>query len=384
MVTKYMDEIKVVIAGGVHHNTLGVLRSIGDSPIRKENIVLVISGREEASRDFVSKSKYVDRKNVYYLENDKDITEWLLAHKELMKQALICCSDGLAEQVMTHAGELENDYFIPVMSLSTKEMFDKEMQGKLAEEIGFHIPQGKVVTREEQFPLDWNCFPCIVKPLKSTIGAGKADISVAEDREELMKALGNAKADQVQIQQYIDKKMEYQLIGCSLNKGEQIVIPGYTDIIRQPRNTNTGYLKYLPIDTLDIEMRKVHELIRTIGYSGLFSMEFVRDHKGNDYYLETNFRNDGNAYCVKAAGVNLPYLWCYYNMHGNIKDICVNIRKEVYFIPDLEDVKIGIKQVGFLRWWSEFLRAKSHAVFSMRDPYPFVYQVICRFKKRFG
>ncbi len=48
----------------------------------------------------------------------------------------------------------------------------------------------------------------------------------------------------MQIQEYIEKKMEFQLIGCSLEKGEKIIIPGFTQIIRQPDNTNTGYLRY--------------------------------------------------------------------------------------------------------------------------------------------
>ena len=42
---------------------------------------------------------------------------------------------------------------------------------------------------------------------------------------------------------------------------------------------------------------------------------FVRDNEGNDYFLEINMRNDGNAYCVTSAGVNLPYIWCYYQLH---------------------------------------------------------------------
>lgn len=27
------------------------------------------------------------------------------------------------------------------------------------------------------------------------------------------------------------------------------------------------------------------------------------------YFLETNFRNDGNAFCVTESGVNLPVVW---------------------------------------------------------------------------
>ena len=53
--------------------------------------------------------------------------------------------------------------------------------------------------------------------------------------------------------------MEFQLIGCSLDGGETIIIPGYTRILRQPRNTNTGYLEYSPIEGLDYDSEAVHE-----------------------------------------------------------------------------------------------------------------------------
>ena len=51
--------------------------------------------------------------------------------------------------------------------------------------------------------------------------------------------------------------MELQLIGCSLNAGEKIIIPGFTKLIRQPKNTNTGYLLYSPIDQLDFDREAV-------------------------------------------------------------------------------------------------------------------------------
>ena len=60
-------------------------------------------------------------------------------------------------------------------------------------------------------------------------------------------------------------------------------------------------------------LQKCISFIREVGYTGLFSMEFLRDKYGNDYFMEINFRNDGNAISVTEAGVNLPYIWYAYN-----------------------------------------------------------------------
>lgn len=43
-------------------------------------------------------------------------------------------------------------------------------------------------------------------------------------------------------------------------------------------------------------MNTVRYFIRDLGYSGLFSLEFIRDKSGKDYFMELNMRNDGNAY----------------------------------------------------------------------------------------
>lgn len=146
--------------------------------------------------------------------------------------------------------------------------------------------------------------------------------------------------------------MEFQLIGCSLDGGETIIIPGYTRILRQPRNTNTGYLEYSPIEGLDYDSEAVHEFIRKIGYSGLFSVEFIRDENNKDYFLEINMRNDGNAYCVKSAGVNLPFIWCYYSVFGQLPNLPMTFSNSIRFIPDFNDLKVALSQK---RPWSGLL-----------------------------
>ena len=98
--------------------------------------------------------------------------------------------------------------------------------------------------------------------------------------------MNNSLSEIFQVQKYIDKKMEYQLIGCSLNDGENVIIPGYTRILRQQRNTNTGYLEYAPLSNIQIDMDKVKSTLKGFGYNGLFSMEFIRDKNDNDYFLK--------------------------------------------------------------------------------------------------
>ena len=55
-------------------------------------------------------------------------------------------------------------------------------------------------------------------------------------------------SDKIFAQSYITKKEEFQFIGCSLNNGEIVIIPGMSKVLRSQPNTNTGFLEYGPID----------------------------------------------------------------------------------------------------------------------------------------
>lgn len=371
---KSSEKIKVVVIGGLHHNTLGVIRALGEKGITSLNIDVILVEQNVNKKNFIAKSKYISGDKIIYLTKYDEIVNQLLEiAKDRKKRVIICCSDGTAEAVMSHKEELKDTYFLPSTEINVTDLMQKDIQTSIAQKVGIKVPDSMVVGVREE--IKWTKYPCITKPIKSVLGAGKADIKISKNAEELKKALSDTDAECVQIQEFLSKEMEFQLIGCSINKGEEIIIPGYTRIVRQPKNTNTGYLEYVPIDKLDnFDKRIVERFIRRIGYSGLFSMEFIRDKKGNDYFLEINMRNDGNAYCVTCAGVNLPYIWSYYGTYHEIPSVNLNFNKNIWFIPDFEDVRIGIKECGLFLWLKQFVGAKAHSMFSIKDIKPFVYR----------
>jgi D-aspartate ligase len=256
---------------------------------------------------------------------------------------------------------------------------NKEEQASIAERCGMHIPYGKVFQKTD--PINWDVFPCIVKPISSVNGGGKKDILICNNKDELELSLQKVESSTIQIQEFISKDMEYQLIGCSLDAGNKIIIPGFTNIIRQPPNTNTGYLVYSPISELRFGYEAVRKFLLEIGYSGLFSMEFIRGKNDIDYFLEINMRNDGNAYCVKTAGINLPYIWCYYQIHKELPSVSLTFEKPVWFIPDFADMRLGISKEGFFKWVYQFFKADSHAIYKIGDMKPFVVKMLQLIKK---
>ena len=181
---------------------------------------------------------------------------------------------------------------------------------------------------------------------------------------------------QVQIQQLIDKDYEYQLIGLSLNGGEKVIIPGLSYVIRPAETTNTGFLHYIPLtDTYNAIVEKGKQFLKATGYSGLFSLEFLRGKDGKDYFMEINFRNDGNAICVTASGVNLPYIWFLNQTGGDYEgEIAKSTVKSVYVMPEFEDIRL-LKQckLDFVTWLKDIHRTDRFMEYDKHDMIPFFY-----------
>ena len=377
-----MPEVDVVVIGSQHHNTLGVVRSLGEAGIQKSNLHVLLVNKDHLIKNLISSSRYVDTNNISFVDSYAGIAGWLVSHGDVeKKKVVICCSDGSAEAVINAREKLHGQYICPDTVLPISQLAHKSYQGEIARESGLTVPVSADFSIDR--PIEWNTFPCIIKPYKIATGAGKNDVRISRSKEELDNSLVSLGSETIQIQQYIDKEIEFQLIGCSFNAGDRIIIPGFTRLIRQPKNTNTGYLLYSPIEQLDYNKDAVERFIRTIGYSGLFSVEFIRGKDGKDYFLEINMRNDGNAYCVESAGVNLPYIWSYYQTYGELPDVPTTFEKPVYFIPDFNDLKIAIKTVGLPKWIKQFRQADSHSIYNKNDMGPFRFECKRVIKKLF-
>lgn len=361
-----IEKLAVVI-GGVHHNTLGVIRGLGEKGVKT---ILLLHDNTDKHQTFVEASRYV--KKVYKVVCDQVFN--VLIERipsdflSLSKIVVIPCSDFASSLLDAHYNQLSSKYYLPGISCQgeVNKMMNKQTMAEFAKQHGLLIPN----TYEfSQITPESDVFPVILKPLKSIEGS-KADIHICRNYSEWQNAM-KMENNPVQVQHYIDKEIEYQLIGCSLDGGRIVIIPGATNMIRQPENTNTGYLKYLPKELFSAEYENSVKFLSAARYSGLFSIEFIRDKQGKDYFMEINMRNDGNAYCVTKAGVNLPYIWYVWNTQGRVENP-VEFHKEIYSMPEYLDImNVFHGEVSFLSWIKEFWQCKSYMLINSKDPKPF-------------
>lgn len=366
-----------IVIGGNHHNTLGVIRSLGEKNIYSE--VILIGDDDDP---YISHSRYIA--DYCQLHNICDLCRELENRKNryVEKPIIFSCADFVTSHLDLHQDVLEPYYILPIgpNKGSITYYMDKERMVEIAEKCNLRIPH----IYDSHSILDNTSFPIIAKPLSSIEGS-KGDISVINDKSQLLEYIESSNCPRILFQDFVEKETEFQLIGCSLNGGESVIIPGISIIIRQPRTTNTGFLKYVPISDFPENglVEKCMAFVKAIGYSGLFSIEFLRDKSGVDYFMEINMRNDGNAICVTAAGVNLSYIWYAANAGYNYEDEINRKVRSVYVMPEFSDFSVAMRiyKIGILNWLRDVRRTNRFMEFDSKDPKPFwilLYQTIKR------
>lgn len=372
---------KIIVIGSDHHNTLSVIRALGFKGIH--SYLLVIAN---GSRPYITHSKYIN--DWHQLVNEDIIPNYLLEHfgNETQRPIVIACSDSIESVLDSNWDRLSPYFFLPGSKVQGRitYLMEKEHMSALAQKCGLNIPSSVSIDVEkiDDKKAEAFIYPCIIKPYISA-GNTKSDILIFNDKESLIEGIKKISSKRVQIQKYISKDIEYQLIGCSLNEGETIVLPGASIILRQPNNTNTGFLKYIPIESFSCNIEACSKFIRATGYSGLFSMEFLRDKDGKDYFMEINFRNDGNAICVTEAGVNLPYIWAMTGIGNDISDYITNAKAhEVIVMPEFSDFKnVTSRKITLFQWIKDIKRTDAFMDFCKTDKAPFWHYIINKIKR---
>ena len=373
---------KVIVTGGNHHNTYGVIRALADKKI-KPFLLLV----NEDSNSFLLKSILLE--DSYVVKTEQDAISFLIKNcYEFNGAVVIACSDGMSSALDSSRNVLDDFYKLP----GTKEqgrvttLMDKETMSQLGVEVGFNVPKSWLIRSVND--IDCVEYPCITKPILSKDGH-KDDISICHCRKDLEKVIKEGSCYEYQVQRFITKDFEYQLIGLSLNEGEIVIIPGFSRCIRPCPRTNTGFLHYESLNRISAPIEKCKSFVRKTEYSGLFSIEFLRDNKGVDYFMEMNFRNDGNAICVTSSGTNLPYIWYLANSTlGYKEELSHSTFHSVYVMPEFPDFEsfVYTGKISIIKWIKDIIRTDTFMVCNRKDIKPFIFclkRLLKRFYRKF-
>ena len=367
----------VIVFGNDHTNSVGVIQSLGLAGY--SSIGLLFGDRT----GYVLASKYTQR--VISGSDPQTCIDELLkcSFDSKTRIPIVACCDIAALTLEKNAERLKERFVFGYASNHSLDfMAKKENQVKMAAQAGFNVPKSWNLSERKEIPSDV-IFPCLIKPLVSCEGA-KSDIRVCYTREELERNLNSLNfTKKVLLQQYIDRDYEISILGCGITNG--------TCLIPVIENKLTLYPKYVGLECL-ANMQKltdkeiisnISNLIKSIGYVGLFSVEMMHcKTDGKFYFTEINLRNDGAESFVTKYGANLPL-----NHVEDLMGLPLTKQKEEcpgFYIWDMHHLKSFLcGDISFFTWIKEICRSKGFLMYFPEDKKPFFQQYFYMLKKFF-
>jgi predicted ATP-grasp superfamily ATP-dependent carboligase len=311
-----------------------------------------------------------------------------LAKKEHLEGWLIYPNDDETVRFLAqHKEQLEKYYRVTVPSWDiVKYAYDKELTYKLAEKCDIAIPKTfypKNTNELEQLDIS---FPAIIKPtIKEPFYTRTKKKAIRVDnREELIdeykKVAKMVEGIQFIIQELIPGGSSNLFSVGSVSRDGKLLAKVVAKRPRQhPMDFGhaSTYAETVDIPELEDSARKI---LAAMGYYGLSEVEFMRDPGDGRYkLLEINARLWGWHTLAIRAGVDLPYL-SYLDTLGE-KVAQNDFEKGVKWIRLTTDIPTALIEIFNRRmkitdYLSSLKGKKEFAVFSMKDPLPFIAEVV--------
>ena len=126
-----------IIIGGNHHNTLGVIRSLGYKGFN--SLVILVTGEKTP---YVSYSKYITK--CVLLNSAKEIVPFLLNYAKVInsKSVIFSCADFVTSELDKFYDELKNYYHLPTANGKgiCNHYMNKDVMATHANSIGIFTP----------------------------------------------------------------------------------------------------------------------------------------------------------------------------------------------------------------------------------------------------
>lgn len=381
-----MRKRKIIITGRNYIFMLGMVRSIKNlnydvvilsTDNKEKNIVKNALKKLIKGRPIESSSKYVNQYLVVG-DNKENILNTIISnYSHESEKAIIIPTDDYTLSILDdNYNKLSSKFYIP--NIDNKEgkinlMLDKVNQKELAKRSGLNVAKKYDISTNDGIKIPKNIeYPVFVKPVNSYKGT-KDIMKKCDSKEELvsyLKKTPNIENCPLLVEQYLDIKNEYGVVGCSYNG--KIYIPGVIKKIKVGKGTQNGVTltgKNLPIDDYPDLYTKVKEFIVSMKFNGLFDVE-IFECNNKFYFSEVNLRFGVYGYSWTYLGANIPEIYVNYILGNSIGNIDVKFNK--IFINEkvcLGNYKSGL--VSFKKYKSDMKSADFGFIYDKYDKKPY-------------
>lgn len=373
MIEKELHKHKFIVFCGDHYNPLGIVRSLGEVGILP--IVILVAEHPV----MINHSRYVGK---LHLVKTKEEGYGVLLNNygnESEKPFLYTSDDGITSLLDLHYDDLIDKFYFfhgSGQGVVTRYM-NKENICNLAVECGCRLAKTEMVT-PGKLPSIVR-YPLITKAIISTLGGWKGDSFICRTEEELKEAYKHIRSERILLQEYITKKNELCLDGFCFNGGEEVYIPYYSNYLRFSNISYGPYMVMKPFINEEV-MGQVKAILKKVGFTGIFSVEFLIDQDNKLYFLEVNFRNSTWSYAYTCGGYNMPYLWAKATLEGRLDLSGIKPLSEFTAMVEPDDFIENVlkqKKVGLRKWIGEVKKSKCY-YYNKNDKSPFFHYLWMR------
>lgn len=315
------------------------------------------------------------------------------------RAVLVPCSDPAVERISPSRASLERWYHVPLPSAEVVTMLmDKSRFYPYAEDNGFSIVPTRILRSriDAVEAAQTLAFPCVLKPSFRTAtwvehtSAKAIKVTSSDELLDLYNQCGDW-AEELIVQEWIEGDDSY-LYSCNCYF-DATSRPLVTFIARKLRQWPPG----AGDSSLGEECRRDEvlettvRLFESVGYHGLGYVEIKQDAQSGRYYIiEPNVgRPTGRSAIAEAGGVELLYTM-YCDLVGwalpDARTQSYGGAKWIYLRKDLQSAlwqwRNGDLTPG--DWWRSLRGPKVYAIWSLRDPLPFLFDLWITTKKVMG
>lgn len=362
---------KFIVYCGDNYNALGICRSLGEKGI--DPIVVLYTPKPY----FINHSKYV--RHLYQVNSAEEGLEFIIKKwgNEPEKPFIYTMDDYTTMLMDQRYEELKEKFYFFNCGKTGRLAYyqDKKNICDLAEQCGIQQPKGEVLKKGE-LPKSLR-YPVLTKVTSSNKGAWKNDVYICQNEEELNEAYKHIVAEELLVQELIDKKNELCIDGISLNGGEDIILSYTSEYLRMSDGNFGNYMMMKPYENKEV-CEKIKNIIKGSHYTGIFDFECLMGKDDELYFLEVNYRNSMWGYAHTYGGMNLPYYWAKWTLEGKIKRNDVTMRKEPFTaMGEIADFVYVMHDpdTSLWTWYKQFRACDCPYIYNKKDPKPFYFAI---------
>ena len=375
------DGREVIVFGRNYINVIGQIRSFGEAGHK----CVLVWVKEDAHTP--KESRYVE--TYHEVKNVNEGMELILSlyGNNPKKNIISTDNDEIVTLLNANRERIEDKffYFGTNQNGMMQKAMQKEYQCALAQRHNMGIPKSEIV-KVGEMPHELK-YPIITKVLDSTdYKHWKGYQVVCENEGELLNAYQTTFADfgshdKILLQEFVEKQNELQVEGVSLNGGEEIFLPIQVLSHRQHKN-GYGTFKYAEQYHYGDELiNNIQALLKDIGYTGVFEVEYLVGKDNKLYFLEINLRYTLFNYLMTRMGVNLADVWASSVISGRLKSENVKIsstpKSVIYEDRDFQlSVLHGDLKCG--QWVSDFIKSDCYLILNRKDWKPVLFYLVRR------